>query len=167
MSHILRSGTARPSHALDLLEHDPRVLRQAGIEKLPFETELGKAPNGSDTTFIRKPLRDVNFDLFSKSDLKIFDEVIAKYGNSSFKELMDITHEHKAYKEAWENRRQGNRAEMYYEEMIEDEGRRKALLEDLRRCLLICNEAWRGLFLGNRSSCWPRQTREVSHFHLR
>jgi uncharacterized phage-associated protein len=121
-----------PTHALDLLEHDARVLRQAGIEKLPFETEQGKAANGSDTTFIRAPLREVNFDLFSKSDLKVFDEIIAKYGNSSFKELMDITHEHEAYKQAWENRRHGgNRAEMYYEEMIDDEGRRKALVDDI------------------------------------
>jgi uncharacterized phage-associated protein len=122
-----------PSHALDLIEGDRGVMRAAGIEQLPFETYAGKADNGSDTIFIRNPRREPNLDLVSGTDLRILDEVIEKYKNYTFKQLMDLTHEHKAYKAAWEERKpQGaNRAEMYYEEMIEDEGRRKALIEDI------------------------------------
>ena len=106
-------------------------MREAGITELPFETQVGKADNGSDTIFIRNPKREPNYDLFSGSDLRVLDEIIAKYRNYSFKQLMDLTHEHEAYRAAWDERKaQGaNRAEMYYEEMIEDEGRRKALLE--------------------------------------
>jgi len=120
------------SKALDLIEGDRWVMRAAKIERLPFTTTLGKAPNGSDTIFLSDPLRKVNFDLFSKSDIRTFDEIIEKYKGYSFKQLMDLTHEHEAYKEAWEKRR-GDRdhAEMYYEEMIEDKNRRAALVEDL------------------------------------
>ncbi|WP_316174098.1 MULTISPECIES: Panacea domain-containing protein [unclassified Bradyrhizobium] len=122
-----------PSHALDLLEKDQRVMKAAGIEELPFETTIGKAENGTETTFIGKPKRDPNLNLFSGSDIRVLDETIKKYKSYSFKQLMDLTHEHKAYKAAWEERKPegAKRAEMYYEEMIEDEGRRKAFVEDL------------------------------------
>lgn len=119
------------SKALDLLEGDGWVLREAKIDSLPFKTEAGKAPNGSDTIFISSPERDVNLDLFSKSDIRVFDEILEKYGNLSFKELMDLTHEHEAYQTAWNSRRVGDRAEMFYEEMVEDKKRRAALIEDL------------------------------------
>jgi uncharacterized phage-associated protein len=118
------------SKALDLLENDRRILKEANIDALPFRTELGKAKNGIETTYIREPLRPVNFDLFSKSDLLVFDEVLARYGDASFEELMNITHEHSAYKLAWE-RRQGQRAQMRYEEMVDDERRRAALVDDI------------------------------------
>jgi len=119
------------SNALDLLNHDLDVLTDAGIKALPFETEIGKAKNGSDTTYIRRPLRAVNYDLFSKSDIKVFDEIIAKYGDCSFDDLFKITHDHFAYLNAWTNRRQGSRAEMYYDEMIDDVKKREAVVEDL------------------------------------
>lgn len=120
------------SKALDLLEGDKWVMREAKIPSLPFKTEVAKAKNGSDTVYIREPLRAVDFSLFSKSDLRVFDEIVERYRDASFDELKNLTHEHEAYKNAWEHRR-GNskRAPMYYEEMIEDEGRRAALIEDL------------------------------------
>ncbi len=122
-----------PTHALDLLEGDVRVMQQAGLDELPFETEAGKAANGSPTIFIRKAKREPNYDLLSKSDLRVLDEIIAKYGKSTFKELMDLTHEHTAYKAAWDDRRLegAKRAEMYWDEFIEDEERRKALVQDI------------------------------------
>ena len=119
------------SKALDLLEGDKWVLREAKINSLPFKTEPGKAKNGSDTIFISDPEREANLDLFSKSDIRVFDEILEKYKNFSFKELMDLTHEHEAYQTAWNSRRVGDRAEMFYEEMIEDEKRRAALVDDL------------------------------------
>lgn len=120
------------SKALDLLEGDQRVLKEAQISKLPFKTASGKAPNGSDTIFISEPERDINLDLFSKSDIRVFEEIIEKYKSYTFKQLMDLTHQHEAYKEAWEKRRNGkDAAPMFYEEMIEDKEKRKALLEDI------------------------------------
>jgi Protein of unknown function (DUF4065) len=120
------------SNALDLLERDPVTFRQARIKNLPFETEVGKLKNGRETVYIRKPLREVNRDLFSKSDLRVFDEVIAKYRDATFDDLYNLTHKHFAYTEAWNKRRFGQkRAEMHYDEMIDDEARKKALMEDI------------------------------------
>lgn len=120
-----------PSKTMDLIEKDKWVMRSAKIDDLPFETIIGPAPNGAPTIFIGKPKRNVNLDLFSKSDLAVFDEIIDKYGNASFDELWNLTHGHEAYKTAWNTRREGQRAPMFYEEMIEDKQRRAALLDDL------------------------------------
>jgi uncharacterized phage-associated protein len=123
------------SNTLDLLNQSPSTMNRAGIKELPFKTEIGKVKTKSgritETTFIRDPLRPVNFDLISKSDIEIFDEVLSKYGNATFDDLFNETHEHFAYLNAWKNRRQGDRAEMFYDEMVDDLDRRKALVDDL------------------------------------
>lgn len=123
------------SNALDLLHQNASVMKKAGIKELPFKTEIGKvktkAGKVTETTFIRDPLRPVNYDLLSKSDVEVFDEVLSKYGSATFDDLFNVTHEHFAYSNAWKNRRKGERAEMFYDEMIDDLERRKALIEDL------------------------------------
>jgi uncharacterized phage-associated protein len=121
------------SNALNLLNNDPATFRQAGIKNLPFETEVGKTKTGHDTTFLRAPLREVNLELFSKSDLRVFDAIVSKYRNASFNELYNLTHEHPAYVAAWTKRRHPDaaRSEMYYDEMIEDDEKRAALVEDI------------------------------------
>ncbi len=124
------------STTLDLLNGASPLLFGAKEAVLPFKTEKGivKAKSGkeTETTFIRGPSRDVNMDVFSKSDLEILDEIISKYKNASFDDLYNETHKHYAYKNAWENRRfGGERAEMYYDEMIDDLKRRESLVDDL------------------------------------
>lgn len=119
------------SKALDLLEGDKWVMREAQIERLPFETEVARAKNGKETIYIRKPFREVDFDAFSKSDIKIFDEVLQKYGECSFDDLYNITHNHDAYKNAWQSRPQNSgRNRMKYEEMIESPELREKILRD-------------------------------------
>lgn len=124
------------STALDLLNGASPALFGGNAKTLPFKTEKGvvktKSGKETETTFIRNALRPVNFDLFSKSDLEVFDEVISKYGNASFDDLYNETHMHFAYLNAWEHRRYGGeRAEMFYDEMIDDPERRASLVEDL------------------------------------
>jgi uncharacterized phage-associated protein len=123
------------SKALDFLNNKKWVFEQAGIKELPFETEIGKvktkAGKETETTFIRAPLRDVNLDLFSETDLEIFDEILAQYGNSSFDELFEVTHKHEGYRKAWKRRGTADCADMFYDEMIEDAKLRAALVDDL------------------------------------
>jgi uncharacterized phage-associated protein len=120
------------STVLDILNGKLEVLKPAGLDKLPFKTEFGKTPDGKySTTYIRAPLRQIDQDLFSKSDLEVFDEVIAKHGNDTFDQLFDLTHEHYAWLNAWETRRYGDHAEMFYDEMIDDEAKRKEVVADL------------------------------------
>jgi len=120
------------STVLDFLNGKLGQLKSAGIDALPFETNAGRTSDDKyATTFIGKPLRNVNFDLFSKSDLKIFDEIIDKYRDATFDDLFKITHDHFAWSNAWTTRKLGERAEMFYDEMIDDEAKRAALVEDI------------------------------------
>jgi hypothetical protein len=119
------------SNALNLLEGDAITFERAGIEKLPFEIEKGKLKNGKATTYLGKPLREVDLDLFSKSDLQVFDEIVEKYRDATFDDLFKLTHDHFAYIEAWTKRRFGQkRAEMHYDDMVEG-ANKEGLLEDL------------------------------------
>lgn len=119
------------SKAMDLLEEDHWTMTAAGIESLPFEIE--RMPRGErEITYIRAPKREVNLDLFSKSDLRVFDEIIAKYGTCTFEELFAITHDHYAYKRAWNNRRPGSkRSQMYYDDMIDDKAKREDVVQNI------------------------------------
>lgn len=119
------------SNAMDLVEGDKYTMRKIGIDDLPFKTEV-VIVDGKPITYIREPLRDVNFDLFSKSDIKVFNAIIEKFRDKSFDELFDLTHEHFAYKRAWGFKKPGaRRSPMRYEDMIEDADRRAAILEDI------------------------------------
>jgi hypothetical protein len=119
------------SNAMDLLEEDRIVMKKAGIDALPFKTEVRNV-DGRLITYIREPLRAVDYSLFSKSDIRVFDEIIKKHGNNTFDDLYKLTHKHCAYLRAWENREPGvNRAEMFYDHMIEDEALRQSLIEDI------------------------------------
>lgn len=120
------------SVALDVLNGSFWPLRQAQIEELPFDLEKGRTKDGYETTFIKRPSREIRRDLFSKSDLKVFEEIVAKYRDASFKELYNLTHDHEAYKKAWNSRPKGSRrAQMKYEEMVEDKDARERLIEHL------------------------------------
>lgn len=121
------------STAKDLLERDAFTMRRAGIKELPFDlVEKERAgPERRPIVILGEPKRDVDIDLFSRSDLRIFDEVLAKYGNYDFDQLFNLTHKHEAYKRAWNARGNANRSLMAYEEMIEDKGAREALVADI------------------------------------
>jgi uncharacterized phage-associated protein len=119
------------STAMDLIERDHRTMHEAGIESLPFRFD-DVVSNGKTITYIREPLREVDRSLFSESDLHVFDEIIRKYGDKSFDDLFNITHEHFAYRRAWGRRKPGTRrAPMRYEDMIEEVDRRATILEDI------------------------------------
>jgi uncharacterized phage-associated protein len=106
------------SHTLDLLRkhHSKAQLEKFGIKKLPFTLETV-----GDHICLGRPLRAVNYDLFSKSDLKVVDEVVEKYGHYSFKQLYDLTHAHFAYSNAWNGRKKGSKsAPISYADMLEE-----------------------------------------------
>ncbi len=120
------------STAMDLVEGERWILKEAGIDMLPFDTEEKPTNKGKLVTTIVGARRDVNFDLFSKSDIRVFDQIIKEYGDYSFEQLYELTHTHLAYKKAWENKKPNvKRAQMYYEDMIDDENKRAAIVEDL------------------------------------
>lgn len=121
------------SKAKELIEGNKGALKKAGLERLPIETRYisRRGPDKNDIIVISKPLRDVDYSIFSKSDLIVFDEVLSKYGNLDFDALYKITHEHLAYKKAWANRGWFQRALMDYADMIELPKKREQILMDI------------------------------------
>jgi uncharacterized phage-associated protein len=118
------------SNAMDLMEGDRYTFRKAGISELPFEVGK-KLIDAKEVACLSTPKRDVDFDVFSKSDIRIMDDIIERFGNKTFDELFNITHEHEAYKRAWRRRGTSRSSPMLYEEMIEDDSLRGHLLEDI------------------------------------
>lgn len=120
------------STAKELMERNFYTLKRANLESLPFEVEVRKRPGKEPLLVIGPPKREVDYDLFSKSDLRVIDEVIEKYGEFDFDALYQLTHRHEAYRRAWDNRpRDAKAAPMLYEEMIDSRGRRDEILEDI------------------------------------
>jgi hypothetical protein len=116
------------STALDLIKQHRLVMKKAGIKSLPIKTE-----QRDNIIILAEPLRGVDYEVFSKSDLRVLDEMIAEHGNKSFDELYKLTHSHFAYDIAWKNRGDANRSLMYYEDMLGEGSRKAELLEDLEQ----------------------------------
>ncbi len=110
------------SNAYDLLKSNQYALRRAKITSLPIRLEeIG------NLILMKEPLRAVDYECFSKSDIRVLDAVIAKYACKTFGEIFDETHEHFAYQNAWINKKAGQkRASMNYVDMMED-GESKAI----------------------------------------
>lgn len=119
------------SSVMDFLNQSEVLMQRAGIKELPFETETVNRNGKSPLLYIRRPKRDVDFEVFSKSDLKVFDEIIAKYGDKTFDELYELTHDHYAYKRAWGQRGAARASQMRYEDMVESPDLRAKLLADV------------------------------------
>lgn len=121
------------SKAKDLLEHDKWTMRAAGLKELPFEVEkvARPGPDKTDLVIIGKPKREVDYDLFSRSDLRVFDEILKDYGDLDFDALYKLTHDHAAYKKAWANRGHSKRGQMAYDDMIESAEKRASVVSDI------------------------------------
>lgn len=114
------------SIALDLLKGDSKALQAAKIKELPFETrKLDKI------IYMKEPKRAVDYDLFSKSDLMVFDEILRKYGKYNFDQLYRLTHSHAAYKNAWSTRGTLKSVPMKYEDMIEESAEKAEMVDEL------------------------------------
>ena len=115
------------SNALNLLKNpSASVMRKFGIDELPFETE-----KLDSNIYIKTPKRAVNHDVFSISDLKVFDEILSKYGTWTFDQLYQETHSHFAYKTVWKNRGDKKSVNMKYEDMMEEKSTKAAFIEEI------------------------------------
>ena len=103
------------------------IIKDKKSEDLPFGLKFeGKF------IYLANPKRAVNMKKLSESDIQILDEVIEKHAHQNFDELSDLTHEHIAYKNAWDARGQKGSVPMRVEDMIEDAPDKKDLIEKLR-----------------------------------
>ena len=93
---------------------------------LPFDCG-SMAPDNE--IYINNPKRVVDGKVFSRSDLRVLEEIVDEYGTKSRDELYDITHAHLSYKNAWNKRGDRNHHWMAVEDMIGD---KPELVEELR-----------------------------------
>lgn len=114
-----------PSKTYSILTQDRRL--NIDYDALPFSFIKKGQYN-----YIEKPERDIKRKLFSKSDLKVLDEIAEEYGNQTFGQLYDLTHEHIAYKKAWRARGGKNNKAMRVEDIIEESPNKKSLVEELQ-----------------------------------
>ncbi|RYC33894.1 DUF4065 domain-containing protein [Lichenibacterium minor] len=114
------------TNALDLIKGKFYALKAAGISGLPIELE-----RRDNIIILSHPLRAVDYDIFSRSDIHVFDDILKRYGDKSFDDLYRITHKHFAYDYAWKNRKQGNRALMYYEDMLDENPKKSIIINEL------------------------------------
>ena len=116
------------SNALHLIKGDVGTLRKAHLSQLPVEMEAA-----DNRIILKRPLLPVDTDQFSKSDLAVLDDVIARYGRLTFDELYDLTHEHTAYVLAWDSRpsKTTKSAQMHYEDLLSDDADKEAKIEAL------------------------------------
>lgn len=115
------------SSALNLIKGIQNTLNAARISRLPIEIEK------RDGIFLlTKAERKPFCDLFSKSDLRVFNETVETYGDKSFGDLYNITHNHAAYKNAWDSRiGEPKRAKIFYEDMLDDTPSKEEIIEEL------------------------------------
>ena len=111
------------SCAFDILKVKERI----GVKpsNLPFELR-----NLDTITLVENPKSDIERSIFSKSDLMVLDQVADKYGNMSFGQLYDITHNHFAYDRAWKNRKT-KADDMRFEDFLTEDASKDDRVSDL------------------------------------
>lgn len=78
-----------------------------------FQVILEKSGHSNNPIPFVSPLRKADRKVFSESDLEILDMVFSRYGTKSAKELRDLSHKEKAWKNA--------DIEMCYEDFLDAE----------------------------------------------
>jgi uncharacterized phage-associated protein len=72
---------------------------------------------GTNAVFV--PRREPDLEVFSRSELRVLEDVIREHGQKTGRQLVDETHEDPAYKMAWAKRGSAKSADMPYELFFE------------------------------------------------
>lgn len=111
-----------PSYTYDLLKERPDIVEAIQEDSMPFCIEK----NGTKPCIYAK--RKAETEYLSDTDIEELKCSLEKYGNLSFEKLTDISHKHRAWKEAWASRINDS-GPIKYELMIEDDEMRKYVTE--------------------------------------
>jgi uncharacterized phage-associated protein len=127
------------SNTLNLIKGHQRTLNAFNlktIDDLPVKIE-----KLDQLIYVKGPKRAVNYEVFSKSDIAVFDEILKEYGAHSFDDLYQLTHRHFAYRNAWDNRAADSRsAPMTYDDMFDESAKKKSFIEDTESIAHALNE---------------------------
>jgi uncharacterized phage-associated protein len=107
-----------PQTTYDIMKCDPLALSELGLNSLPFEVVDGH--------YI-KPLRVPDMSFLSESDVEALEEGWRQYGTLSFGGRTTRSHEHPAWKKAWDAGRQ----QMDYADFLDPENCSAEIIDDL------------------------------------
>ncbi len=116
------------STTYDIIKQNKRLAGKVDFAQLPFA--LIKR---GDRIYAENPCRDVDRRILSVSDCRVLDGIVKEYGSMSFGKLFDLTHEHPAYKQAWDARNKSKASNpIRVEDMIDENADKESLVEELR-----------------------------------
>lgn len=106
-----------PQATYDTMKRDPLALAALGVDDVPFTVQ------GYHLRGMRQP----DLTAFSESDLDALCDGWAKYGHLGFNGRTVLSHQHRAWRNAWEAGRQG----MDWADFLDDENRTPERIADL------------------------------------
>jgi len=106
-----------PQTTYDLLKREPLALEELGTAKLPFEVE----------GYTVRPERGPDLTVFSRSDLEALENGWKRFGALGFSARTHESHQHAAWRNAFEAGRQG----MDYADFLEGENATPEAIADL------------------------------------
>ena len=106
-----------PSFVYDLIKNN----RIYGEINKDFNKSIEFIPSKKSNNIKVKALRKPDRDYFSGSDLYFLEKSLTFCKDKKVKELSDLTHEHPAWKNAWEKRGERKNYPIDYEDMVEED----------------------------------------------
>jgi uncharacterized phage-associated protein len=104
-----------PSYTYDLIRNHEQLLKDIGLDAFPWTVEA----RGNIRYYT--PTTEPDYDVLSKSDVLILDQVIARIKPLSFTQVHDLARNDKSYQEAWNKRGQRQALPMRFDLLIEEQ----------------------------------------------
>lgn len=125
--HLVRYGRTITGDWYFALPHGPAPSRALRLLQM-FLDDPDSVPALSSALKIDRSFQYPRFsaqrpelDNLSQSDVEALSETLKRFGSKSFSELRALTHEMKAYQNAWENRGLTSSARMAFEDFFEED----------------------------------------------
>lgn len=126
--HLVRYGRTITGDRYFAMEHGPAPSRTLGLLQLVIE-EPGSIPALESVLSVNRSFRyprfcatkGIEFDNLSQSDIEALSETLKRFGSKTFPELRVLTHDMKAYQDAWDRRGGAESVRMMFEDFFEED----------------------------------------------
>lgn len=110
-----------PSRSLNVLNAAIADSNKEREKNSLFGSILDISKDGEHPTFHLKSEANLDLDVFSKSDIRILEEIVQKYGSLTADQLSDESHKEACWKDANARRPYRSTADMPYESFFDSE----------------------------------------------
>lgn len=106
-----------PQTTYDILKREPLALEQLGVRDLPFSVR----------GYTAHPLRAPDLSVFSDSEIEALEDGWRVFGCLGFSARTDVSHQHQAWRKAWDEGRQV----MDYADFLEGANQTPEMIADI------------------------------------